>query len=260
LLPAMPPHCGQFSFSSKEKEMPFQPGQSGNPAGRPRGARNKATVLFEELLEGNGEAVIRKIIEQAKEGEGKALGWLMGILIPKRKGVPIEVDLPRLEGAEDAPPVIAAILAAVGAGDVTPDEGISLTRLVEAYLRAKEKVVKLAHRAGRERAVEAAAAKTREPKERNARPGEQAPVALYSVVQGDPPSQAGEPSRNSPAPELLHALLRGQTGTSLPRLRHEALSTTCPLARSAGTATAAVPPLFLSGVSPGASGRVQAAA
>jgi hypothetical protein len=240
--------------------MPFQPGQSGNPAGRPRGARNKATVLFEELLEGNGEAVIRKIIEQAKEGEGKALGWLMGILIPKRKGVPIEVDLPRLEGAEDAPPVIAAILAAVGAGDVTPEEGISLTRLVEAYLRAKEKVVKLARRAGREKAVEAAAAKTREPIERNAWPGEQAPVPLYSVVQGDPPSQAGEPSPNSPAPELLHALLRGQTGTSLPRLRQEALSTTCPLARSAANPTAAVPPLLLSRVSPRASGRLHAAA
>src|SRR5947209_14911431 len=109
--------------------MPFQPGQSGNPAGRPRGARNKATVLFEELLEENGEAVIRNLIERAKRGEGKALGWLMGTIMPKRKGAPIEIDLPRLEGAEDAPRIIAAVVAAVGAGDVTPEEGISLTRL-----------------------------------------------------------------------------------------------------------------------------------
>ena len=33
--------------------MPFQKGQSGNPAGRPRGSRNRSTILFENLLEGN---------------------------------------------------------------------------------------------------------------------------------------------------------------------------------------------------------------
>jgi hypothetical protein len=30
--------------------MQFQPGQSGNPAGRPPGARNKKTLAMEEML------------------------------------------------------------------------------------------------------------------------------------------------------------------------------------------------------------------
>ena len=30
--------------------MPFQKGESGNPAGPPRGARNRATVLVQDLL------------------------------------------------------------------------------------------------------------------------------------------------------------------------------------------------------------------
>jgi hypothetical protein len=34
----------------------FAPGQSGNPAGRPKGARNKATLAVEALLVGEAEA------------------------------------------------------------------------------------------------------------------------------------------------------------------------------------------------------------
>ena len=63
--------------------MPFQPGQSGNPAGRPRGARNKTTVLLEQLLEGNAEPIMRTLIAQAKKGNPKALGLLMPALLPR---------------------------------------------------------------------------------------------------------------------------------------------------------------------------------
>jgi Family of unknown function (DUF5681) len=36
------------------KSMPFAPGQSGNPAGRPRGSFNKRTRELESLIEQNG--------------------------------------------------------------------------------------------------------------------------------------------------------------------------------------------------------------
>jgi hypothetical protein len=35
--------------------MQFQKGQSGNPAGRPRGSRNRASVLVHSLLEAEAE-------------------------------------------------------------------------------------------------------------------------------------------------------------------------------------------------------------
>jgi hypothetical protein len=34
----------------------FRPGQSGNPAGRPRGSRNKATVILEGSPENAGQS------------------------------------------------------------------------------------------------------------------------------------------------------------------------------------------------------------
>ena len=47
--------------------MQFQKAQSGNPAGPACGSRNR-TVLMQNLLEGEAEAIARKAIEMAKEG------------------------------------------------------------------------------------------------------------------------------------------------------------------------------------------------
>ncbi|WP_342148162.1 DUF5681 domain-containing protein [Methylorubrum sp. SB2] len=43
----------------------FEAGRSGNPNGRPKGARNKATIVVESLLEGEAEALTRRAIELA---------------------------------------------------------------------------------------------------------------------------------------------------------------------------------------------------
>jgi hypothetical protein len=51
-----------------KQDSQFKPGQSGNPSGRPKGARNKATVAAEALLDGESEAITRQCIDLAKEG------------------------------------------------------------------------------------------------------------------------------------------------------------------------------------------------
>jgi len=53
----------------KQRGRPFAPGTSGNPAGRPKGARNRATVAAEALLEGEAEALTRKAVELALAGD-----------------------------------------------------------------------------------------------------------------------------------------------------------------------------------------------
>ncbi|WP_346658170.1 DUF5681 domain-containing protein [Bradyrhizobium sp. 138] len=63
----------------------FQPGQSGNPRGRPRGSRNRTTLAVEALLEGEAEALTRKAIELATGGDIQALRICLDRLCPPRR-------------------------------------------------------------------------------------------------------------------------------------------------------------------------------
>jgi hypothetical protein len=53
--------------------MPFEKGESGNPAGRPPGSRNRATLLMESLMADDAEAIGRKAVAMAKEGDLAAI-------------------------------------------------------------------------------------------------------------------------------------------------------------------------------------------
>lgn len=109
----------------------------GNP-GKPKGARNKATLAVQELLEGEELAVGRAVIEKAKEGDGMAMRLVLERVCPVRRGRPVRFALPPLDGAGDLPKALGAVLTAVADGDVTPDEAVALSQVVEARRRALE--------------------------------------------------------------------------------------------------------------------------
>ena len=60
----------------KHKGGPWPKGVSGNPKGMPKGTRHKATRIAEELLDGEVEALTRKVINKALEGDSAALARL----------------------------------------------------------------------------------------------------------------------------------------------------------------------------------------
>ena len=72
----------------------FRPGQSGNPSGKPKGARNRLTLACEALLEGEGEALTRKAIELALDGDTVALRLCLDRICPPAKERPISIELP----------------------------------------------------------------------------------------------------------------------------------------------------------------------
>jgi Family of unknown function (DUF5681) len=118
--------------------MTFKPGQSGNPDGRPKGARNRATVAAERLLDGEADALTRKAIELAKEGDTTALRLCIERILPSRKDRPVSFNMPRIETLADSVRAAAAIASAVADGDLTPIEAAELSKVVEGYTRAVE--------------------------------------------------------------------------------------------------------------------------
>jgi hypothetical protein len=118
----------------------FQPGQSGNPAGKPPGARHKTTKAMEELLDGEAENITRRAIEFAMSGDPAALRLCMERLLPARKSKPVRIDLPKIETPADVANALSLVVAAVADGSLDPDDAETLARIVEVKRRSLETV------------------------------------------------------------------------------------------------------------------------
>jgi hypothetical protein len=118
----------------------FLPGASGNPAGKKPGTRNRKTVLAEALRDGEDTAVARVVIDKALAGDGVAARFCLGLLSPKPRGRPIVLDLPENARAGDILAAFDATLAAMASGDITPDEALIITRVLDGRRRALEAV------------------------------------------------------------------------------------------------------------------------
>ena len=118
--------------------MQFQKGQSGNPAGRPRGARSKATIRMQMMLERRAKALVNKTVDIALAGNVAALRLCLDRLVPTRKTEPVICDMAPLQKTSDAVAAIAGIASAAAAGDVTADEAAKLAKVIALYVNSLE--------------------------------------------------------------------------------------------------------------------------
>ena len=58
--------------AEKPRGRPFRKGNKANPRGRPAGSRNRATLLLDELAEGEATGILRRTIAAAKRGDMRA--------------------------------------------------------------------------------------------------------------------------------------------------------------------------------------------
>jgi hypothetical protein len=114
----------------------FQKGRSGNPSGRPRGARNSATLAAEALLDGEAEALTRKAIEMALGGDTVALRLCIERICPVRRDRPVSFALPPITSARDAADLMAAVTKAVATGHITPGEATEIGKVIDSYVKA----------------------------------------------------------------------------------------------------------------------------
>jgi hypothetical protein len=121
---------------SKRNNGKFAKGTSGNLSGRPPGSRNKATLLMEELLEGEAEQLTRKVIELGKAGNIHALQLCLDRLTPPCRDRLVYFELPPMRSVDDISLGVTSIIAAVSEGKVTPQEGEVLSRILAEHANA----------------------------------------------------------------------------------------------------------------------------
>jgi hypothetical protein len=118
----------------------FRKGSSGNPAGRAPGCRNHATVMAEVLLEGEVEALTRKAVTLALEGDTMALKLCQERIVPRRKARAVTVDLPRIDRAEDLGNAIGIVIEEAASGRLFLDEAAALIGMMEARRKVMETI------------------------------------------------------------------------------------------------------------------------
>ncbi|MCM8594869.1 DUF5681 domain-containing protein [Accumulibacter sp.] len=116
----------------------WKPGQSGNPKGRPKGSRNRVTLVALAAMEEGADAIARKVVEMAKGGDISAARLVLERLVPPAKERPVAISLPDTGSADGVAQAQAAILQAVAAGDLLPGEAATLSGIVEARRKALE--------------------------------------------------------------------------------------------------------------------------
>jgi hypothetical protein len=115
--------------------MTFKPGQSGNPAGRAAGSRNKKTLAAEALLFEHAQELVDNLVTRARRGEPAAMRLCMERILPTGRGRPLPIELPPVRSAEDAQIAAGVIMDALKEGALSAREAVDLINVVGALTR-----------------------------------------------------------------------------------------------------------------------------
>jgi hypothetical protein len=122
----------------KQRGVPFQKGRSGNPVGKPRGVRNRATVLAERLMQDDVIDIVQAVLTAAKRGDVTAARLILERISPVRRGRPVYLDLPAVRTASDVAEAMSALTSAIASGNLTPDEAATVATVFEIRRKALE--------------------------------------------------------------------------------------------------------------------------
>jgi hypothetical protein len=124
--------------SVRDERGRFVPGVSGNPAGKAPGTRNRVTMLRAALDSEEGPAMARVIIDKALAGDVVTAKFCLDRLEPKPRNRAIEIDLPAGATARDLVAAFDETVRAMAAGEITPDEAVQVTRVLDGRRKAIE--------------------------------------------------------------------------------------------------------------------------
>jgi hypothetical protein len=114
----------------------FLKGQSGNPAGKRPGTRNRATIIAEAMLDCETRPLLRGAIEDAKGGDGVMSRFCISRIIGPRRDRPVHFELPPIESAADLKTAMTAVTSAVANGELTIREAWEFSQTLDTFIRA----------------------------------------------------------------------------------------------------------------------------
>lgn len=115
--------------------MKFKQGQSGNPAGRPKGIIDKRWAL-RNRLESASETLVDQAIKRAMDGDSGLMRALLGRLVAPAKAetLPATFTLPEGSLSDQA----TAVMRAVSAGLIAPSTGGELLAALGQVAKIRE--------------------------------------------------------------------------------------------------------------------------
>ena len=122
---------------SQPRGRPFAPGNKFG-RGRPRGSRNRVTLALQEMLGQHAEALVKKCVVMALQGDTTALRLCMERLLPPAKHSPVQFKLPAIATVPELAHAQATMLDGLSRGQVTPAEAETINNLLESRRRVLE--------------------------------------------------------------------------------------------------------------------------
>jgi hypothetical protein len=113
----------------------FRGGRSGNPRGRPKGAFRTGVRVATAMLDAAAPAMTQKAIDIGLGGDGVQLRFNLARTVGTRRGQPVELALKPVKAPRDLSAAVRAVTTAVAEGRITPDEALSLSRMLDGLPR-----------------------------------------------------------------------------------------------------------------------------
>lgn len=119
----------------KRRATAWKKGQSGNPAGRPKGTPNPQARLRKLI---DVEEIVRKLQAKALEGNTRAAELLLERALPPLRAVAEPVELPGLSDAATLTAKAECIVALTAAGKLSPDVATAMLSAIGQLAKATE--------------------------------------------------------------------------------------------------------------------------
>jgi hypothetical protein len=109
---------------------PFEPGNKFG-RGRPRGSRNKKTLLIQGLLEEHAPALMRKSLLLALQGDTQLLRVFLDHLLPRAQDSPVKMGRLPMNTTEELLESHETVMKKLASGELTPTEARQMVAMLE---------------------------------------------------------------------------------------------------------------------------------